>query len=190
MSAELTEGLRLAGSGMGLVFATLVVLMLILYALGKLFPDESPEEPAGEPAAEQEVTPAAATLEEPAPEALEPPPFEAQPAPVLAAIPEPQPAAAPAAVAPAARQGVPGAKVAALAVAVYLAMEQEEAHRAVAPAAVVENAASQTDPLQQQPSSSWSGLGRAALWRSQGRRPPAYGQKPHSAYNPHKGRRT
>ena len=119
MSAELTEGLRLAGSGMGLVFATLVVLMLILYALGKLFPDESPEEPAGEPAAEQEVTPAAATLEEPAPEAIEPPPFEAQPAPVLAATPEPQPAAA-----PAARQGVPGAKVAALAVAVYLAMEQ------------------------------------------------------------------
>ena len=182
MSAELTEGLKLAGTGMALVFTTLVALMLILYALGRLFPGESAEEPAAEP----EVTPAAANVDEQATEAIEPPPVEAQPAPVVAATAAPQPAV----VAPAVRQGVFGAKIAALAVAVYLAMEQEEAPHAEAQASVVKDAALQTDPRRQQPSSSWGSMGRAALWSSQGRRPPAYGQKPHSAYNPLKGRGT
>ncbi len=44
MNAELMEGLRLAGVGMGLVFATLIALMVILFALGKMFPGEEVEQ--------------------------------------------------------------------------------------------------------------------------------------------------
>ena len=185
MTTELMEGLRLAGVGMGLVFATLVALMVILFALGKLFPGEEVEQEAEDASA---TTEAAATTTAAAPSttvAAAPaapvdlsPRTDAPPAP--AAVPAPQPPVAPAQ----SRDGVTGERIAALAVSVYLAMEQEEAERAAAAAA------SAAVPQPAQHSSSWGSLGRAALWRSQGRRPPAYGHRPHSAYNPTRGGRS
>lgn len=188
MSAEFAEGLRLAGAGMGLVFATLVALMVILFALGRLFPGDEAEEAA----AEQE-TPDAATHDETAepetehPAAGESPQQEIETPPPP--VPEPTTALPPVTVT-APRDGVTGAKVAALAVSVYLAMEQEESGQAVDGPAPSPVAASQAGLQPSQPTSNWSSLGRAALWRSQGRRPSAYGQKTHSAYPSSRGRTT
>ena len=117
MTEELREGLYLAATGMGLVFLSLLAFMLILIALAKLFPAEEVEE----------VDAAVETLEA----AVQEPAQEAQPAPVeLAPAAPPEQAAPlpePAAPAPAPPQaGVSGAKIAAMAVAMYLAMEQEE----------------------------------------------------------------
>lgn len=179
MSAEFTEGLRLAGTGMGLVFATLVALMVILFALGRLFPGEETEEAIEEP-----DTQAPGALDEAAAPATEQPSsIEASAEPAT----EPAPAPQPTAIAAPARDGVPGSKVAALAVAVYLAMEQEESERAGAMTAPSTAAASHANPQQSQPTSNWGSLGRAALWRSQGRRPSAYGHRGHSAYHPSRG---
>ena len=180
MSAEFAEGLELAGAGMGLVFATLVALMVILFALGRLFPGEEAEEGVEEPDTQ---TPDA--LDESAtPITEQPAPVESTSAPVSEPAPEPQPAA----IAAPARDGVPGSKVAALAVAVYLSMEQEESERAGAITAPSMAAESHANPQPSQPASNWGSLGRAALWRSQGRRPSAYGHRAHSAYNPSRGR--
>ncbi|MDE2941243.1 MAG: hypothetical protein OXP10_02705, partial [Chloroflexota bacterium] len=174
MSAEFAEGLRLAGAGMGLVFATLVALMVILFALGRFFPGEEAEE-----AVEVPDTHAPAAQDEAAAPVAEPPaPIEAAAAPATGSAPVPQPDA----IAAPARDGVPGSKVAALAVAVYLAMEQEEAERAGASPTPSVAAASQADTQPSQPTSNWGILGRAALWQSQGRRPSAYGHRAHSAY--------
>ena len=179
MTTELMEGLRLAGVGMGLVFATLVALMVILFALGKLFPGEEVEQEAADtwetiasaaPPAPEATTAAAAPVDAP-------PQVEASPAPQPTAVAAPAPS----------RDGVTGERIAALAVSVYLAMEQEEAERAAAAAST--GTAVQAGPQPAQHSSSWGSLGRAALWRSQGRRPPAYGHRPHSAYNPTRGGR-
>ena len=68
MTEELREGLYLAATGMGLVFLSLLAFMLILIALGKLFPGEEVEE----------VDAAVETLEAAAQE----PAQETQPAPV------------------------------------------------------------------------------------------------------------
>ena len=184
MNAELVEGLRLAGAGMALVFSTLVALMIVLFALGRLFPGEEAEE------AEVPETQSAAALEESAAPVAEPPaPIEAPPqveaSPPQAPVPAP---ALPVAIESQSREGVPGAKVAALAVAVYLAMEQEESE--LADAAPVPVSASQAAPQPAELTSNWSNLGRAALWRSQGRRPSAYGERTHSAYPSSRGRAT
>ena len=186
MSADFAEGLRLAGAGMGLVFATLVALMVILFALGRLFPGEEAEEAAEAPDTQTEVSDEAAApvAEQPAISDA-PPQVEAPPPPA----PEPAPALPPVTIT-APRDGVTGAKVAALAVSVYLAMEQEESGQAVDGPAPAPVAASQAGPQPSQPTSNWGNLGRAALWRSQGRRPSAYGQKTHSAYHPSRGRTT
>ena len=184
MNAELVEGLRLAGAGMALVFSTLVALMIILFALGKLFPGEEAEE------AEAPETQSTAALEEAAAPVTEPPaPIEAPPQ--VEASPPPAPAPAPAppvAIKAQSREGVPGSKVAALAVAVYLAMEQEESERAGAGPAPYPVSASQAALQPAELTSNWSNMGRAALWRSQGRRPPAYGHRTHSAYHSSRGR--
>lgn len=188
MSAEFAEGLRLAGAGMGLVFATLVALMVILFALGRLFPGDEAEEADVEP-----ETQAAATHDEAAepeaepPAAGEAPPQEVETPPPPA--PEPVPTLPPVTVT-APHDGVTGAKVAALAVSVYLAMEQEESGQAVTGPAPSPVYASQAGPQPSQLTSNWGNLGRAALWRSQGRRPSAYGQKTHSAYPSSRGRAT
>ena len=69
-----------------------------------------------------------------------------------------------------------GGKIAAMAVAMYLAMEQEEsASNTPVSTATVVTVQSRSD---------WSNLGRSSLWESQGRRPQAYGEKSHSAYPP------
>ena len=171
MTEELREGLNLAATGMGLVFLSLLAFMLILIALGKLFPGEEVEE----------VDAAIDTLEAAARE----PAQEAQPAPVELAPAAPQEQAAPlpepAAPAPAPPQaGVSGAKIAAMAVAMYLAMEQEDI------AARVPVVAPPILDLSRTPSG-WSSQGRASLWQSQGRRPQAYGQRSYGAYSPGEG---
>ena len=171
MTEELREGLYLAATGMGLVFLSLLAFMLILIALAKLFPAEEVEE----------VDAAVETLEA----AVQEPAQEAQPAPVeLAPAAPPEQAAAlpePAAPAPAPPQaGVSGAKIAAMAVAMYLAMEQEEVA-----AGVLAEAPPILD-LSRVPSG-WSIQGRASLWQSQGRRPQAYGQRSYGAYPPGEG---
>ncbi len=184
MSAELAEGLRLAGAGMALVFSTLIALMIILFALGRLFPGEEVEE------AEAPETQSTAALDEAAAPAAEPPaPIEAPPQVEASPPPAPAPAPAPPPVTVTApRDGVTGAKVAALAVSVYLAMEQEEFERAGAGQVPV--SASQAAPQPAELTSNWSNMGRAALWSSQGRRPPAYGHRTHSAYHSSRGRAT
>ena len=184
MSAELVEGLRLAGAGMALVFSTLVALMIILFALGRLFPGEEAEE-AEAPESQSQST---AALDEAAAPVAEPPaPIEAPPQVEASPPPAPVPAPAPpVAIEAQSREGVPGSKVAALAVAVYLAMEQEESE--LADAAPVPVSASQAAPQPAELTSNWSNLGRAALWRSQGRRPSAYGERTHSAFPSSRGR--
>ena len=173
MTEELREGLYLAATGMGLVFLSLLAFMLILIALGKLFPSEEVEE----------VDAAVETLEAAAQE----PAQEAQPAPVELAPAALSEQAAPlpeqAAPAPAPPQaGVSGAKIAAMAVAMYMAMEQEEVAAGVA--VVVPPILD----LSRVPSD-WSNQGRASLWQSQGRRPQAYGQRSYGAYSPGEGTR-
>ncbi len=164
MTEELREGLYLAATGMGLVFLSLLAFMLILIALGKLFPGEEVEE----------VDAAVSTLEAAAQE----PALEAQPAPVELAPAAPPEQAAPAA-APQ-QGGVSGVKIAAMAVAMYLAMEQEEI------AASVPVVAPPILDLSRVPSE-WGSQGRASLWQGQGRRPQAYGQRSYSPYSPGEG---
>ncbi|MBI2856489.1 MAG: OadG family protein [Chloroflexi bacterium] len=152
MPEDLGEGLYLTGVGMGLVFLALVAFMLILLALRRFFLDE-------EPAPERQEVPRG----QPEQEAIPATATEVSPAP------GPQSAAA-----------IPGPRVAAMAVALYLAMEQEEQPLGA------------EDPLRPQPApsqhaTSWSAQGRASLMASHGRRPPAYGQRPHTPYAPKGG---
>ena len=163
MPEDLGEGLELAAVGMGLVFFTLVIFLLILLALRKLFPGEEVAEIIETDGASEEAGP------------IE----EAQPVSVELAIATPQEPSA-AAVAPTG-VSMSGGKIAAMAVAMYLAMEQEE-RTANTPAATTGGNPSQ-EP------SAWSNLGRPSLWESQGRRPQAYGEKSHSAYSPRDGSR-
>ena len=161
MPENLGEGLYLALVGMGLVFLSLVFFMLILLALQKLFPGEEVAEDI-----ETEEDTVARTIremeadEEPEIEELAPPrlqePTEAPSDPTNGRL--------------------AGAKIAAIAVAMYLAMEQEGD---VAQPPVVPSA--WTPSLDH---SGWSILGRTSLWGSQGRRPQAYDQKSQSAYPP------
>ena len=156
--------------------------MIILFALGRLFPGEEAEE------AEAPESQSTAALDEAAAPVAEPPaPIEAPPQVEASPPPAPVPAPAPpVAIEAQSREGVPGSKVAALAVAVYLAMEQEESE--LADAAPVLVSASQAAPQPAELTSNWSNLGRAALWRSQGRRPSAYGERTHSAFPSSRGR--
>ena len=110
---NLAEGLNLAGTGMGLVFAALVVFMLILMALQKLFPGEEIEEEVSESGAPPELVTEMVQI--------------AETAPVVERAPEPP--------APAVEQTggrIPGSQVAAMAVAIYLAMERQEQPQPVA----------------------------------------------------------
>ncbi len=166
---NLAEGLNLAGTGMALVFAALVVFMLILMALQKLFPGEEIEEEEFSEAAEPE--PVAEVIQ------------VAETAPVVERAPEPP---AVAVEQPVGR--IPGSQIAAMAVAIYLSMEQQEQSQPFAVAAEPTPAA--TPALAPSPAttpygrSSWGRIGREAMLESQGRRAPAYGNRPQSAFNP------
>lgn len=169
------EGLNLAGTGMALVFVTLVVFMLILMALNKLFPGDELEleptatSPVAETSPEQQ---AAAGATAPGAEVAEPP-----------APPELQPAGV-----------IPGSQIAAMAVAIYLAMEREEqAYQPVewsepevalvsASAPAPEQGAAPDDTAQHR--SGWGASGRAAFRETQGRRAPSYNHRPQSPFNP------
>ena len=165
---NLAEGLNLAGTGMALVFAALVVFMLILMALQKLFPGEEIEPEVSEVAAPEPVA-----------EAIQ----VAETAPVVEEAPEPP---APAVEQPGGR--IPGAQIAAMAVAIYLAMEQQE--RSQPPAVAVAEQPVAAQPPASQPAatpygrSSWGRIGREAMLDSQGRRAPSYGHRPQSPFNP------
>ena len=151
MPEELGKGLYLAGAGMGLVFLALLAFFLIILALRKLFPGDEPA-PEGQEVSqgqpEQEAIPAVATE-----------------VPVMA--PAPQPTAA-----------IAGPRVAAMAVALYLAIEQEEQLRQ--PLEAMASVPAQASPPQR--SSTWSAYGRESLMASHGRRPPAYGQRSQTPY--------
>ena len=155
MPEDLGKGLYLAGAGMGLVFLALFAFFLIILALRKLFPGEEPapegqEVPQGQP--EKEAVPTVAIE---APVAAAPQPVAPQPAVAMA-----------------------GPRVAAMAVALYLAMEQEEQLRQ--PLGALESVPTQAPlPLG---ASSWSAQGRESLMANQGRRPSAYGQRSHTPY--------
>jgi Na+-transporting methylmalonyl-CoA/oxaloacetate decarboxylase gamma subunit len=172
MPEDLGDGLYLALVGMGLVFFSLVAFMLILLALRNLFPSEEVAE-----VVETDEDPVAVVITDDDPVVA----VIADDDPVAAAIREAEAEEEPA-IAGWANAGwqeqtaapddptngrVSGAKVAAIAVALYLAMEQEGdvEHPTVLP-------------------SDWSTQGRAAHWASQGRRPQAYGQRSQSAYPP------
>ena len=162
---NLAEGLNLAGAGMAVVFAALVVFMLILMALQKLFPGEEME---------MEVLEAA----------------EASEAPQVAVVNSDEEAPEPVAVMDNGAGGrIPGSQIAAMAVALYLAMEQEE--QAQPTSIAVTEPVSATAPVPTPTPvaaphgrSSWGRIGREALLDTQGRRAPSYGNRPQSAYNP------
>ncbi len=167
---NLAEGLNLAGTGMALVFAALVVFMLILMALQKLFPGEEIEEEEFPEAAEPELVAEVIQVTETAP--------------VVEEAPEPPAVAVEQTVG-----RIPGSQIAAMAVAIYLAMEQQPQPVAVVAAEpVLAQAPSSASPPSPATTpygrSSWGRIGREAMLESQGRRAPAYGNRPQSAFNP------
>ena len=110
---NLAEGLNLAGTGMALVFAALVVFMLILMALQRLFPGEEIEPEISELGAPPELVAEMVHI--------------AETAPAIERAPEPP--------APAVEQvggRIPGSQIAAMAVAIYLSMEQQAQPQPVA----------------------------------------------------------
>ncbi len=150
---------------MAVVFAALVVFMLILMALQKLFPGEEME---------MEVLEAA----------------EASEAPQVAVVNSDEEAPEPVAVMDNGAGGrIPGSQIAAMAVALYLAMEHEEQAQ-LSPIAVTEPVSATAPVPTPTPAaaphgrSSWGRIGREALLDTQGRRAPSYGNRPQSAYNP------
>ncbi len=150
---------------MAVVFAALVVFMLILMALQKLFPGEEMELEVLEPA-------------------------EATEAPQVAVVNSDEEAPEPVAVMDNGVGGrIPGSQIAAMAVALYLAMEQEEQAQ-LTPIAVTEPVSATAPVPTPTPvaaphgRSSWGRIGREALLDTQGRRAPSYGNRPQSAYNP------
>ena len=167
---NLAEGLNLAGSGMALVFAALVVFMLILMALQKLFPGEEVETEVLESGAPPELVEEMVQIAETAPVA------ERAPEPPAVAIEQ-------------TGGRIPGSQIAAMAVAIYLAMEQQEQPRPVAVMAAEPTSAATPAPAPSPGTtlygrSSWGRIGREAMLESQGRRAPAYGNRPQSAFNP------
>ena len=168
MAEELREGLDLAVVGMGLVFLTLVVFMLILFALRKLFPGEDVAEDVETDEAPAEV----GAIEEAQQVSVHP---------VVATTQEPSATVATTSGGSIPGRSMPGEKIAAMAVAMYLAMEQEEsAANTPVPTTTVGTSQSRSD---------WTTQGRDALRQSQGHRPQPYGQKGHSAYSPKTGLR-
>ncbi|MQF48508.1 hypothetical protein FIM08_01180 [SAR202 cluster bacterium AC-647-N09_OGT_505m] len=169
MPEDFGNGLYLALAGMGLVFLSLVLLMLILFALRKLFPSEEVKE-----IIEANDNPMTATItdENPVAAAIN----EAEVEPTIAEYVHVESQVQEAALSGPNDGRIHRAKVAAIAVALYLDMEQERdvAHPPVVPSA--------WPPTQDY--SGWSILGRASIWGSQGRRPQAYNQRSQSAYPP------
>jgi hypothetical protein len=164
MPEELGEGLDLALVGMGLVFITLVIFMLILFALRSLFPgEEIVEDVQG---VDTEEDPVAAAIMEM--EAHEDPAIEEHSHSALQEHTATRDAST--------DGSIPGYKVATIAVALYLAMQQE------ADATPIPVLPSTWTPSQDP--SGWSILGRSSLWGSQGHRPQAYSQRSQSAYPP------
>lgn len=149
MPESLGDGLYLTAVGMGVVFFCLAALMLVLLALQKLFPGEEVAESSEMEAAPSAVVTAVAQQSR---EALASVGLKEQAA--THEIPTEGMAAR--------------AKVAAMAVATYLAAEQQAEQ-----AAAVDHANS---PFQE--SRDWKTLGRDLSWENQGRRPPPYGRKP------------
>jgi hypothetical protein len=139
--------------------------MLILFALGKLFPGEE----VGEDVETNGIADGVSVTDQAGQ-------LSAQSG--FAAVVAQQPSA----VSVGSGDGrIPGAKIAAIAVSMYLATEQEErVLRAPAPAATM-NLSDAT--------SVWATLGRNSLMENQGRRPQSYNQKSHSAYSPRTGLR-
>ena len=150
---------------MAVVFAALVVFMLILMALQKLFPGEEME---------MEVLEAA----------------EASEAPQVAVVNSDEEAPEPVAVMDNGAGGrIPGSQIAAMAVALYLAMEQEEQGQLTSiavtePVSATAPVPTPTPVAAPHGRSSWGRIGREALLDTQGRRAPSYGNRPQSAYNP------
>ena len=168
MTEELGEGFYLAAVGMGLVFLTLLIFMLILFALRKLFPGEEVAEDVETDEAPTEV---GVIMEE----------QQVSVQPVMATTQEPSATVVTPSAGSIAGDRIPGGKIAAMAVAMYLAMEQEES----AANTPVPTAAVGTSHVR----SNWTTRGRDALRQSQGHRPQPYGQKSHSAYSPKTGSR-
>jgi Na+-transporting methylmalonyl-CoA/oxaloacetate decarboxylase gamma subunit len=161
MAEDMGEGLYLAAAGMGIVFLTLLVFMMILFALRKLFPGEEVPEDTAEDAAEVRVI------------------QEAQR--VMSTTQEPSAAGAIASAGSTVAGRIAGSRIAAMAVAMYLAMEQEE----MAATILVSNTAVGASWNR----SNWTTQGRDSFRQSQGHRPQAYGQKSHSAFSSKTGLR-
>ena len=160
MPEDLAKGLYLSGVGMGLVFVALVAFMLTMMLLQRLFPDDTvePEKVGSSGGDAIEKAASVETAEPPRPAEVE------------------------------SRSGPSGARIAAMAVPLYLAMEEEEMGlndyaqvngQTVEAAAV---AASPSAPATPQAVSNWTTGGRTALMESQSHRPTPYGQKLHSGY--------
>ena len=140
---------------MGLVFLALLAFLLIMVVLQRLFPEDgAPLEELGSGGGEEAVEDTALT------EPTVPPQAESGPG----------------------QEGrLPGAQIAAMAVAMYLSMEQEESGGQGEGEVAVTTPASM--PVLPSGVSNWSLSGRTALMEGQSRRPPPYGQKLSSAYS-------
>jgi len=159
MPEGLEEGLHIALMGMGLVFISLVVFLLILLALQKLFPGEEIASGDGTDGGKDRVSPVLGDVnttktDEPVREELGQMPLEPN-------IPT--------------SHGILGPRVAALAVALYITLEN--GLDGAEPPGTVPNPWDTSRIY-----SEWGALGRASLWNSQGHRPEAYGQRIQSPY--------
>ena len=134
---KLLEGLYLAGVGMGLVFASLVAFLLVLLVIRRVYPDSDTQ-------SEQKMN---AELSENDSNKFEGPVADQSQEPTKALV--------------------DGEKIAAMAVAVYMQMEEEEN--------IGQLVSSQSDTFSIQ--SNWKLDGRNALMGSQGHRPNMYGER-------------
>tara|TARA_B100000029_G_scaffold66677_1_gene59567 strand:+ start:1559 stop:2020 length:462 start_codon:yes stop_codon:yes gene_type:complete len=144
---NLIEGLYLAGVGMGLVFASLLAFLLVLLVIRRIYPDL---DTTSEEEMHQEQLDHRSTLSDvPTSDKVEVMPI-----------------------------GSPdGSKIAAMAVAIYMQMEEEES--------IGQLVHTKVDALSIQ--SNWRLDGRNSLMSTQGRRPARYGERSNSDTNNKRG---
>lgn len=139
MTDNINEGIYIAGVGMGLVFLTLVVFMIILLVLNKIFPgEEITDEVDSKSSNDAELAEADNEMDMNHTGPLD--------------------------------EGL-GSKIAAMAVGLYLTMEEDKV-------------VTITDASNEVAASVWNKDSQNSFWNSQGSRPTAYGSRTYKPYDP------
>ena len=139
MTDNINEGIYISGIGMGLVFLTLVVFMIILLVLNKIFPGEEIADEVDSKSAD--VMESAETFNR---------------IDMNYSVP--------------ADKGL-GSRIAAIAVGMYLTMEEDKV-------VTIANASNVGE------SRAWNKESQNSFWNSQGSRPSAYGSRSYKPYDP------